>query len=56
MIHDIYAPDGRWMYTASGWHNDSQPVLPDGSHENRLHIPLISLQISRIFYESATDP
>ena len=30
-------------------------VLPDGSHENRLHIPLISLQSSRIPDQSAAD-
>ena len=53
MIHDTHASDGCWMYTAGGWHNDIQSVLPDGSHENRLHI---LLQISRIPYQSATDP
>ena len=56
MIHETYAPDGRWIYIAGGWHNNIQSVLPDGSHENRQHIPLISLQISQTLYQSATDP
>ena len=31
MIHDTYAFDGHWMYTASSWSNDIQSMLPDGS-------------------------
>ena len=41
------------LLTAAGC---TLPVLPDDSHENRLQIPLISLQISRTRYQSATDP